>query len=55
MRKLIAIFILSLFLFVGCEQASSVVAPDNNTNTELEKNDKPLDSLQKDEDDNPRP
>jgi hypothetical protein len=54
MKKLIAVFILSLFVFVGCEQASSVVAPDNNTNTELEKNDKPVDSLNK-EDDDPRP
>lgn len=54
MKKLIAILSLVAFIMVGCEQASSVVAPDSNTNTELEKNDKPVDSLQK-EDDEPRP
>ena len=52
MKKFLAVLIISIFVLVGCEQSSSVVAPDN-TKSELEKTDNNIDSLKK-EDDLPR-
>lgn len=57
MKKLIAILSLVLFVMVGCQDSTSIVAPDNSTNTELDKgNDNINDTLSKDgEGGNPRP
>ena len=51
MKKLIAIFVFSIFLVIGCQESSSIVAPDSNTKSELEKQDTEVkDSLKKDGD-----
>ena len=36
MKKLIAILSIVLFLIVGCQDSSSIVAPDNETNVETQ-------------------
>jgi len=54
MKKFLAVLAISIFILAGCEQSSSVVAPDN-TNTELEKENRQSDSLKKDEVSLPRP
>ena len=46
MKKFLAVVAISIFILAGCEQSSSVVAPEN-TNTELEKSNNEPNSLQK--------
>lgn len=57
MKKFIAILSLVLFVMVGCQDSASIVAPDNDSKTELEKGtDNTNDTLSKDEEGgNPRP
>jgi len=51
MKKLMSILAFSIFLVIGCQESSSIVAPDSNTKTELEKQDTEVkDSLKKDGD-----
>ena len=57
MKKFFAVLTFCIFLVIGCQESSSIVAPDNNTKTELEKQDTEVkDSLKKDGDPTfPRP
>lgn len=48
MKKFLAMLAISVFILAGCEQSSSVVAPDN-TNSELKKETSKSEVLQKED------
>jgi predicted small lipoprotein YifL len=37
MKKLLAVLSISLFLLAGCQESSTLVAPDNDTSVDKEK------------------
>ena len=40
MKKLLAVLAISLFVFAGCQESSSIVAPDNDASLDKEKQEK---------------
>ena len=40
MKKLLAVLSISLFVFAGCQESSSIVAPNNDSTLDKEKQEK---------------
>lgn len=43
MKKLTAIIVFTIFLVIGCQESSTIVAPNNDSKVEKTNNEQPID------------